>query len=688
MKSRFTIFTFLLFTGLLGIAQVNSAKQYSLFEHFTNSSCAPCAAQNPIFQGDILANNVGNIHHIAHHTWWPGNDDPFYQFNIAENTTRTNFYGVNAVPTMIMRGNQWTGGPAAVTQTLINNDQKYGSPIRVKVSETTAGANHNVSVEIQTLGTAPSGSHVLMVAVIEKDKTYPTPPGTNGETYFPNAFRKYLTSSSGNPITLAATGSSVTSNFTYQMDAAWDYTKMYITAFVQNSSTKEIINSGSSIDPNWEHFNTSAGIFKQSAANVSNTFTSNMEMLTGSENIVVSFIANQPNGWASACTFNGFGITDSLVFTPSPGSSNPISVSVTPSSTAGIGTYTVSVYSLNNPQYSPQTVTFYVMSGVTDLIVTNEMSFGDGSPSSAYNWAPQYEAGLAYAGNTTFASTSHLVFLEAEANNMLQGVNNIYYNVGWSFPGLTDENVAAFKSFMDAGGNLLICGQDIGWETWDQNGYGTTDTRDFYTNYLQAHYYKDGANTNNLLVAQNGDAIFGNVSVSPIDPVYADQTNDYMYPDVIGADANGSAVSIFNYNNNPSKVAGIRADNGTFKVVYLGIGIEMISDTAVRNEFVKLTHNWFNGIASGIEYDQAIKALMINAYPNPTQDILHLNFGTLDEDALLEIHDIAGHLVWSDNCQSGDNTLNISVADWKAGLYVLTLNGNNLRPISKLISIQ
>jgi len=117
MKSRFTIFTFLLFTGLLGIAQVNSAKQYSLFEHFTNSSCAPCAAQNPIFQGDILANNVGNIHHIAHHTWWPGNDDPFYQFNIAENTTRTNFYGVNAVPTMIMRGNQWTGGPAAVTQT-------------------------------------------------------------------------------------------------------------------------------------------------------------------------------------------------------------------------------------------------------------------------------------------------------------------------------------------------------------------------------------------------------------------------------------------------------------------------------------------------------------------------------------------------------------------------------------------
>ncbi len=688
MKSRFTIFTILLLSGVFAFPQVQSAKQYSLFEHFTNSSCAPCAEQNPIFQQNILAHNVGNIHHISYHTWWPGNDDPFYQFNVSENTARTNYYGVNAVPTMILRGNHWTGGPAAVTQTLINNDQKYSSPIRVQVSETSSGANHNVSVDVQTLGTAPSGSYVLMVALVEKDKTYSTPPGTNGEKYFPNIFRSYLTGASGNPITFAAQGSSITSNFTYQMDTAWDSTKIYVVAFVQNTSTKEVINSGSTLDPNWEHFNTSSGIFKQSAANAVNTFTSNIEMLTGSENIVVSFTADQPSGWTSTCTVNGFGITDSLVFNPSPGSSNPVIVNVTPSATAGIGTYTVSVYSLNNPQYSPQSVTFYVMSGVSDLIVTNLEAFGDGSGSGTFNWTSEYEAGLTYAGSSTFASVSHLVFLEAENGNMLQGVKNIYYNVGWSFPALTDEKVAAFKSFMDAGGNLLICGQDIGWETWDPNGYGTADTRDFYTNYLQAHYFNDGTSANSVLAAQSGDSIFGSMTASSIDPVYANSQNDYMYPDVIGADAGGSAVPIFHYNNNPSKIAGIRADNGTYKVVYLGIGIEMMSDVAFRNEFMKRTYDWFNGITTGIDFDKDMQAMVVNVFPNPAHETMHLNFGPMDSNSWLEIHDMTGRLIWSGTCKSNTQSFDISVANWKSGLYELTLKGNKTAPVSKLISIQ
>jgi len=688
MKSRVTIFTILLLSGVFAFSQVQSAKQYTLFEHFTNSSCVPCAEQNPIFQQNILANNIGNIHHIAYHTWWPGNDDPFYQFNIPENTARTNYYGVNAVPTMIMRGNQWTGGPAAVTQTLIDNDQKYSSPIRVRVSETSSGANHNVAVEVQTLGTAPSGTYVLMVALVEKDKTYSSPPGTNGETYFPNAFRSYLTGASGNPITFAAQGSSVTSNFTYQMDPAWDSTKIYVVAFVQNTATKEVINSGSTLDPNWEHFNTSSQIFIQSAANVANTFNSNIEMLVGSENIVVSFTSDQPSGWTASCTVNGFGVTDSLVFNPSPVSSNPVIVSVTPSATAGIGTYTVSVYSLNNPQFSPQSVTFYVMSGVSDLIVTNLESFGDGSPSGTFDWTSEYEAGLTYAGSSTFASVSHLVFLEAENASMLQGVKNIYYNVGWSFPALTDEKVAAFKSFMDAGGNLLICGQDIGWETWDPNGYGTADTRDFYTNYLQAHYFNDGTSANSVLAAQSGDSVFGSMTASSIDPVYADSQNDYMYPDVIGADAGGSAVPVFHYNNNPSKIAGLRADNGTYKVVYLGIGIEMMSDIAFRNEFMKRTYDWFNGITTGIDVDKVMQTMSVNVFPNPAHETMHLSFGPMDSNSLLEIHDMTGRLIWSGTCKSSTRSFDISVANWKSGLYELTLKGNKTAPVSKLISIQ
>ncbi len=685
MKKIYIALTIL--TVLFGIShpvKSQSAKQYVLFEHFTNASCVPCAQQNPVFQGNILTKNVGNIHHIAYHSWWPGNNDPFYQYNIQENTDRINYYGVNAVPDMYMRGNHWNGGPAAVTQNLINEDQKSGSPIRVKVSETVSGADHNVTVEVQSVGTPPTGNYVLMVAVVESDVTFATPPGTNGETYFPNVFRKFLTGSSGNPISFASQGSSTSASFTYQMDPVWDSTKIYLVAFVQNTATKEVVNSGSTRDPAWEFFNTSATTFQAGQPSQSNHFTADFEMLGNSENIVIRFTAEQPVNWTASCTINGFPVNDSLVFPAGTGSSNPVQVTVTPGSDAGIGTYTVSVYSLNNPQYSPQTVVYYVISGVTDLIVTNDAAFGDGSTN--FDWTPLYEAGLSYAGNTSFAATRHPVFLEAMNNNMLTGVNHIYYNVGWSFPGLTDEKVAALEQFLDNGGNLLIAGQDIGWETWDPNGYGTAATRSFYTNYMQAQYFNDGNSANNLLTPVNTDNVFGFMNSSQILPVYSNGQNDYMYPDVIGPAATGSGKAIFNYNNNQNKVAGIRADNGTYKIVYLGIGIEMIGDSTVRNEFMKLTHDWFHGLIVGTNFDLGLERLAVTLSPVPARD--HLTVHINQPGKQLVVTDLSGRTVWSENCQNRTGTLEIPVKDWPAGMYQLTLQLDNGSFITRKLMIQ
>ena len=49
------------------------AKKLIMFEHFTQASCGPCAAQNPAFQA-VYIKNKHNVNHVAYHTSWPGVD--------------------------------------------------------------------------------------------------------------------------------------------------------------------------------------------------------------------------------------------------------------------------------------------------------------------------------------------------------------------------------------------------------------------------------------------------------------------------------------------------------------------------------------------------------------------------------------------------------------------------------------
>jgi len=209
------------------------AKKYVLFEHFTNVSCGPCAQQNPVFQGNILNNNKGRIHHISYHPWWPSNTDPMYLYNTAEITDRTNFYNVTGVPTMVMLGNQWRGGPAGVTQSMVNEAASESSPIRIIVRETSDGTTRYVRVVVHTVGTPPSGSFVLRNSVIESWIHYTTPPGTNGEKDFPNVFRDMLPNTTGDTYTPAAQGDSVIFNYQYALDlGTWDTTQIYTVSFI------------------------------------------------------------------------------------------------------------------------------------------------------------------------------------------------------------------------------------------------------------------------------------------------------------------------------------------------------------------------------------------------------------------------------------------------------------------------
>lgn len=73
-------------------------------EHFTNTYCSVCAANNPGLYNNLF--NFPTVLHIAYYPSAPYAACPLSQQNVAEQDARTNYYGIyGATPRMVVQGN-------------------------------------------------------------------------------------------------------------------------------------------------------------------------------------------------------------------------------------------------------------------------------------------------------------------------------------------------------------------------------------------------------------------------------------------------------------------------------------------------------------------------------------------------------------------------------------------------------
>ena len=643
------------------------AKKNVFFEHFTNASCAPCASQNPSFKANILDHNKSRIHHIAYHVSWPGSD-PMNAYNASEVSSRVTYYSVTGVPDMIMQGNKYEGSPVGITQDMIDNVSSESSPVRIKVKETPNGIDRDVKVTVYTVGIPPTGNLKIRAAVIESEINYATAPGSNGEKYFPDVFRKMLPNTNGETYTPAATGDSVVFNYSYTLDTAiWDTTKIYAVAFIQNETTKEIINSGSPVDPEWE-LTTIDQTFVKSLGGDTSHFTANLINIGNiSGNFRINLYAEHPSDWSVSYTYNSITYTDSVDIILPADTSITVNIDVKAGSTPAIGNYLFSMKSLDDTSFATQVLQFNVIYGVTDLVINNQGSWTGGQPS---DFEDDYLNGLDYAANTTYAVTSYQVFMKGIKANQLTDVNYIYFNAAWTLPTLTDENVAVFSDFLDNGGRLFIAGQDIGWETWNTSyPVGTSVTKAFYTNYLNASWADDGSSSNDSIIANTSDPVFGSVNSSKLVNIYG---SGNMYPDELSPEGNGSAILY--YDNTKTKISAVRATNDTYKIVYFGFDPSMISDTNVRKEVIKLSHDWFHNLIDNTEFEQAMNKLNLGQnFPNPGNHYTIIPVNNINKNYTLQIIDATGHIVLNKILNSQDTQVKINTSKFKNGMYFYRL---------------
>ena len=402
-------------------------------------------------------------------------------------------------------------------------------------------------------------------------------------------------------------------------------------------------------------------------AGTDNAFTlsiSNNNEMT-SEMLEITVTSDAPADWSQEITVGSMTDATTVTLDAAALSDNELSLAVTAGSTAALANYTVHVASITYPNNPVVIMEYFVASGITDLVVDN------GGVSTDMN--PDFVAGLDAAGNTTYAVLDIEKFTEAIVAGQLSEVGHVYYNVGWTFPSFTEAGVEALELFMDAGGNLMVVGQDVAWDTF--NNEGTAATQAFMNNYLGVDYVGDGSGADNEMTYFANDPLFGAVGTSSVENIYGGAN---IYPDQI--EPLGDAVGIFHYGSDVEKFGGARLEQNSSKVIYIGVDLLMIGDEAARTATVEITHDWFHGVISNVSEPETA-SIIGTVYPNPASNDLVIPFTNLKEDAQINLYNTLGELVFSSNVSKGAANYALSVANLPTGVYTL-----NVVTESKLVS--
>lgn len=640
------------------------AKRYVTFEHYTNASCGPCAVQNPVFE-EFYEEHKSDIRHITFHTVWPGTD-PMNAHNPSEVAAMVTYHNVGGVPNMQHNGTN-IGGPAGVNSDMLNVGT---SPIRVNVSEVDNGDDtRTVSVEIQSVEELAAGNYILRLAAVEELITYSSPPGSNGETAFPNVFRKWIANDEA--LTIPTVGESTTLEFTYNMDAAWDADMIYPLAYVVNTANKEVINAGTPGNLSVEVI--AGDNTLQGSSNDGNSLDVSlnniMDIDTGVE---LSLEADAPADWAASFSVGG-NTYDSEASLSIASGTTQATINVTPGATAGVGRYTLTTTITETGEEQKSTLT--VIHGVTDLVVVN-------SYTAAVDILTPYTDGLAHAQNNAFADLSVGEFVRSLNANALPELNNVYLSIGWIFPALSDDLIEALEGHLDNGGNLLIAGQDIGWDVMSghQQANGTAAQQSFYTNYLHADYQDDGSPSTNSFSINSSDEVFGHLTgSSSIANVWGGSN---LYPDQIDA-ADDFAHEFLTYNNNGN--GAVRSEKDNYKTVYIGIGLEHVANADMANELMKVSHDWFYGVVSTDEFDALVAELSLGQnMPNPANSFTNITIpADLELPARVVITDAAGKQVMVEDVVAPNSTINLNTSKLASGIYYYQLRTATASGVAK-----
>ncbi len=589
----------------LSPSKTPAADRIVLLESFVNDDCLGCITFNALLER-LNADYHGRLLHLSYHVWWPDAMDPFYLAAGEEATARRDYYSdhVLTLPAVMINGTPFPEGVALhradypfwenLLDSVLNEPADYDIQLQRELN----GNMYEVTATITPDAGVPSRTLTAFCAKIEKRVEYESPPGANGERIFYGAVRDMAPDPHGEDISLGT--SAATREYSFARDARWDSAEIAFVFFLQDPQTGEIAQAAIDL-PRYTLRGETHQQFSASGGEVSYTLElRNLE--TSSLDFIVDWETSGREDWNIFCSFDGAAVSDSSLITVPPVSQKNITLRVQPGSPGDLDV----ALSLTARTAIPSAVTRYFTTIYNpDLLLVDD----DG----LLGYETYYEDAL--ENSTVSHGRWQRAYGPLDGIN-LTTINALVWWTGLSFPTLDESDRALLADYLDGGGDLLLTGQDIGYDLCDSS-YAYFDSLsgsvEFYETYLAARYESDLTSATSLQGTAT-DPISGNLTISIAGTGGA--KNQY-FPSIISP-ISPPAQTAFSYE--PEKAGAVYYESGASRVTYFAFGFEAIASAAHRATILGNILGWF-GLSSGItppgEKVLPVDYRVSQNYPNP-----------------------------------------------------------------------
>ena len=674
LKSSLIIFT--CFSLAAGFA---ASPKKILFENITNASRAESANADPVMV-DYLINNYRDIIPIFYH-----NNLAYDKINAecsGPNNYRVNdFYKLTVMPFAFVNGVYAveTSNSAEVHNRVIT---QYGdmSPITLNIDEKRNGKSVEVSIGIQTDEAIENKR--LHIAVVEFYHHYPE-AGTNGQQDFYFIVRDMLPSGAGELINMEAGGSD-TFTQAYVMDDNWNADDMYIVAFIQDDSTREVLQAESNLD--WH----SQIIFSDISSEQADYGT-----VPRGGSTTYSFSVTNPGAidmkynvsidYTNSALAGGWNATlDKSLITLAPGESETLTATISSNETyAGYG----QVYYLVTPMPEPD----------DDRTARTEVTFSGSLTEDTRNvaFATSNTSYLTYYEMFTHPALVQelayvplkLTALEAyppEQYDMIYVCcdHTAYGFFGGLYDVLSDKLIEGVNKSIEAGKKVFITAEYDMYMAFSNTG--TQNARDFFTNLGISCHSSESRLSGNYVYQFSTQGIDSDI-LGGLDLTHNVPTQQYpiysVLTDFITVDDHNIATPFLYYDNDSSKIGGVRIEKGDARIVYMSCDPSTIVDGQQRSEVCKRILDWlWYGTNDVDEQDIPANLISVNACPNPMKESTRISYtvnGIVPQTVNIRITDERGSLIESlvnETLMPGDYEYYFVPKGLAAGTYFIVVN--------------
>jgi hypothetical protein len=607
-----------------GYGGLEAAGRVVLLEQSMNVGCGCASCLNPSLDSLLSDYGYASVVAVRYHGDTPWAFDPFYNANVGEVEERFDYYSISLIPITVIDGSPLERTCYAIkVRDALDSALEGDSPLRLSASESRVGDSCFVDVRIVAETAVDVDSLVLRTAVIEDSIDYEAP---NGMSVFNNVFRRFVPDHAGIIFGISQ-GETLDFDCAFEIDPAWNPDHISAVAFCQDDTSRTVIQAVSTRPrPSaWgRYWASQRGRVVQAGDDVQ--FPSILTNLGAqTDTFDVDFTPDLPGDWSAQYSISGGTQVGDAVVLESD-SSATIDVSINCGLASGTGRCTVTLTSRCDPSFS-RGLSFFAVSGVCVLVVDDdggldvESYYADALDSLGVLWG-HWDRSIAKPS----ASDLHRAEL-------------VIWFTGSHYPTLEVYDQDLISDYVDAGGDLLVTGQDIGYAlNYTNSEEYSPEAVDFYENYLHAEWV-----TSSSLIwevsGRAGDPISDGLSFSIAG---GDGADNQDYPDVI--EVITPAELVFDYAGDSTKHCGTSFDSGSSRVVYLSFGFEAISTVEDRELLLSRILNWFGQI-SGLEPPSA--SLVVSAYPNPALTHLNIAWSLSGEKRAVEVYDVLGRLVRS-----------------------------------------